>query len=362
MKENEGCSLFCSSHYKAFGEPDTSSGCQTGDGGRRDCGHCKYCPGQGAACKDDPLKPCWCLSGNSGCPGDCRECNRSGGFSDGDCQDRADQCWKRCTCTVKCPCGFTVTASTSHDYFSGRTCMEKCREENYNYYCVKNKPYKGKIPCPPERPKNPCKKEKQDPCEKSCKCVNRHTDCGKTPPCPDGKKCTSLGGYSLLIDLDGGCLNSTSDQQGGYIHFMRECVMDNSQPGCDECDCNCENDCPDCHKCNSQGKCEYDPKCDEPCEKPCSNGACCEGNSQCVPGVRWLINDACHGNGGVVVVPAGVTLSLKQTAVIPASGAVCGRYHTHCSVVGSNGQTYGTHLDCQKGLKQLGPAGYSVCT
>ena len=105
-----------------------------------------------------------------------------------------------------------------------------------------------------------------------------------------------------------------------------------------------------------------DDKCDEPCEKPCSNGDCCIGNSECVPGIKYQIVDACHYQGGTFVAPAGVSISLQHITNISAAQAVCDRFHTHCYVVGSNGKTYGTHLDCQRGLKQIGPAGYNVCT
>jgi hypothetical protein len=42
------------------------------------------------------------------------------------------------------------------------------------------------------------------------------------------------------------------------------CDKSNVPDTCGECDCNCEDDCPDCQYCDTNGKCQPDPDCCDP--------------------------------------------------------------------------------------------------
>ena len=334
------CTSFCDSYFKSNGV--AASGCSG-----KNCSDCQECSSE--VCVNDDSGPCWCKPGNDGCPF-CKKCVR-GGDDSGDCIKAKGVCTDNCNCFVKCPNGKIIEGSHSQDYLqSGPSCAMNCRD-------------KLRKQCPPEEPAvDPCTAS-GDPCLKPCKCVTRYTSCtGSQPSCPSGYRCKLLGTW-FQTDGEGNCtssnLSGNSNYQASKAWHIRQCKVVKSKE-CKNCDCNCENDCPDCYKCGSNGVCQYDEACDEPCNEPCS-GNCCSEGQVCVPAILWEVVDSCHDDSVTIAVPAGVELTLQHIENIEADEAICNRFHTHCNVMGSNGHRYAVHLDCQKGLRRIGPAGYSTC-
>ena len=340
------CNDFCDMWFRSNGTQ--APGCDDDSV----CGDCTRCVG--SICKENTFNPpCWCEPGNSGCA-DCEKCD-----SDGECRLSKGTCNVECNCFVTCPCGSRYQGFHSQDNFAtGPACPSACRAKTYQKYCVDG----AAQSCPPQ--KDPMKEDPGNKCEEKCYGTTQKVSCNQSYTCPDGARCQQTGVLFAATGPDGECQDGADPSdlwsQGGKTFFVRVCKMSND-PSCEECDCNCENDCPDCYTCGADGKCVYDDACDDPCPNPCG-GACCDEGQGCEPGVIWHILDACHFAGGDIVVPASVGLSLVHTADIPAESAVCGRFHTHCAIIGSNGINYGTHLDCQKGLQRGGSAGYKVCS
>lgn len=339
------CNYFCDASYKLFGV--SGPGCTNQDGAPLDCGDCKDC-GLNNTCVNWSGAPCWCKSGDSGCP-KCEKCDANNGR----CYGGPGICKEVCNVKVQCECGDIYTAIHSQDRNHPVGCYTQGRRNLYQKMCIDG----GGNHCPQ---RDPCSADPNNPCEKSCRCTHRHTTCDAgRPPCPSGYSCTPLGYiFRGASQEDGSCQDTQQDENGnwfggGITWFARECLMREEGEGdCNKCDCNCENDCPDCYNCSAEGKCVRDEDCDDPCEVPC-DGQCCENGETCQPGVQYEILDACHYAGGRFTAPANVTIRLEHTTDISAAGAVCGRFHTHCRVVGSDGKTYGTHLDCQRGLRRL---------
>lgn len=341
------CNDFCDSWFRSNGS--VAPGCDDDD----HCGECSECfaslcrPATGRA-------NCFCFPGNSGCP-DCQECSRPGGG----CVKAKGACTIDCNCFVTCPCGSSFQGFHSQDYYdNGLACPAACRAATYQKYCVDG----ANQSCPPQ--KDPMKEDPGNKCEESCYGTSQKTPCNGTYTCPDGHSCTVTGKLFAATGEGGACEDGGNPtgawSQGGITWFIRVCKLNQDDPDCEECDCNCENDCPDCHTCGPNGECVYDEACDQPCDVPC-NGDCCGPGQTCVPAVLWQVIDACHFAGVTFAAPAGVTPELVHTDDITAAEAVCGRWHTHCNVV-VNGSTVATHLDCQKGLRQVGPASFSICS
>ena len=344
------CNNFCDSWFKSNGT--IAPGCD----GDSVCGSCSECSFENK-CKKGKVGniPCWCSPGNEGCP-DCEECQRKGSGS-GDCLEKVGLCNDETTCTIVCPCGTKYRHFHSQEhYLTGLAAPAACRIAGYQKYCVDG----AAESCPPQ--KDPCKADPGNKCEKDCYCTSQKVSCSGTYSCPDGHRCQVTGELFAATGPNGQCSDSGDDptnpwSQGGKTIFLRVCKMADD-PDCEECDCNCENDCPDCHTCIN-GECVYDTGCDTPCDIPC-NGSCCFPGESCKPGVLWQVVDACHNQGSTVVAPAGVTPQLVKTVDVLKEDAVCDRYHTHCNIL-VNGVVVGTHLDCQKGLKRLGEAGRNLC-
>ncbi len=81
-------------------------------------------------------------------------------------------------------------------------------------------------------------------CAESC---TTFTVCGESPSCPPGSRQTGS-----ISTPDKTCV------------LCEKCTPANDDCGPEPCDCNCENDCPDCFICNAEGECEPDPQCVEP--------------------------------------------------------------------------------------------------
>ena len=84
-----------------------------------------------------------------------------------------------------------------------------------------------------------------DPCAGTCSTI---TVCGDqpAPPCPPGSSCRTSGTITV----------------GDRTCTLTEiCDKNNVPDECKDCDCNCNDDCPDCKICNDNGNCEPDPVC-----------------------------------------------------------------------------------------------------
>lgn len=341
------CDDFCDNWYRANGT--------IADGCGRDSicdGPCTKC--QGGKCTETSNGGCGCSGGNSGC-GSCEKCE------DNECVLDKNSCYDQCNCFVTCPCGksFTGTFTQPH-YKSGLACPSACRAALYQEKCVDQ----ADQSCPPKKGgEGSCKADPGNDCEQECECKSQKVACSASHTCPDGYRCQVLGVIFAATGANGQCVDGSNEggvwRAGGKTIILRVCKM-SDRSDCEECDCNCENDCPDCEKCEN-GECVYDSKCDEPCNTPC-NGECCDNGEECVSSVLYRVNDNCHNQGGIIEVPAGVSLSLQVVDVIQQPDAICNRYHTHCDIVGSNGKSYGTHLDCGRGLTKIGPGKNNICS
>ena len=339
------CTQYCTFALASFGDLPTS--CKNQDGTSKACGECSECiPIGGSGLYEDPnqcvpkpndgFTPCTCFDSESAC-GDCQACDTESG----DCEPQTGLCETNCNCFVTCPCGVTLQGTHSQEvYANGPGCASNCRAKTYAD-CAEY--------CPPA--KDPCKADPNNKCEVACECKTYRTDCGQSPPpCPDGKTCTSQGQMFSGATESGNC-SPISGQLGGVYHFRKECTRSND-PECQECDCNCENDCGDCEICSASGTCVPDPECDEACdvgEVRCGSD-CCQEGQECMPQDCVSFTDACHGIFVEVCGPAGSSFGLAHTADIPAESAVCGRFHTHCTITVNGSPTGKQHLDCQAGL------------
>jgi hypothetical protein len=85
-----------------------------------------------------------------------------------------------------------------------------------------------------------------DPCAGTCSTI---TVCGDQPDpvCPSKNSCRQSG------DITVGSQN---------CRLFEQCDKSDVPAECGFCDCNCDNDCPDCQVCNSSGVCVPDPSCD----------------------------------------------------------------------------------------------------
>jgi hypothetical protein len=209
------CNKFCADYYAANGE--NAAGCTDKNG----CDECSECVDG----KCEPTNgPCWCQDDNS-C-GTCYTCQEDGGCIL-DC-DTCKQCYT--IYNYPCACGTTVTKKCCYDYCNNTKGFPECyaeAEEECEDIC------------------NPPGEPPTDPCAGIC---DTKTYCDELPPCPARTECTVLGVIST---------------PGGECTIRQECDKTNIPDDCFPCDCNCDNDCPECYFCNSAGKCEPDPACEE---------------------------------------------------------------------------------------------------
>ena len=235
------CQEWCDSYYKSNGRQ--AEGCSDA----KTCSECENCVSDAYGAKCVPASsgvPCWC-EGNTGC-GECEKCQE-----DGTCLYDCANCQ---TCytqyNVPCSCG----------YFNIQCCVSTCNENSISHASCSVAGCKKACGDPPS----------PDPCAPQC--ANK-TVCGDPgsgiPDCPPG--------YSSTGTI-------TTHHDGGDVS-CRLCEKCKLPPECEPCDCNCEDDCPDCQTCNAEGKCVRDPVCDK-----CNEGqtlcadleTCCLEGSHCV--------------------------------------------------------------------------------
>lgn len=352
-----GCSKYCTSYWRNNGE--YADGCNQ----YNTCSECSNCLTQtgtfgNTACEKRTDGACYCPGSSCGTAtsgkGACYSCEKEGSLF-GICRLTCKNCVDRCNCFWRCPCGTEITQNwtqKSGHCFSGPGCATACRAD-LSKKC-------GKF-CPPP-PLDPCADDPNDGCGNTdCYCTTQYKECGDpgSPPAPSG--CTKkVFGF---ISTCGALQSPDPDGVKRTAWLMKFCCKppENSN-------CLCRNpetgkrirSCPECQKCNSEGRCVPDDSCDDVCESGvvCA-GECCEAGETCRPKCSYTIVDACHGAGGSFTAPCGA-VTLSRTATINADEAVCSRYHTHCSVrVG--GKARATHLDCQAGVRSNGPTGGTIC-
>jgi len=238
-----GCSTFCTSYFSSTGEE--AEGCSG-----LACDECSYCDeifvSASGTCR--PLEsggPCHCK--NDLIP-DCYKCDENGSTV-----PDLDNCQECVTITnVDCGCGTVITNTTCCQPLGtdGLTITNKC-QDLIDQDCAKA-----------------CE-EQVDPCKGICEVVSG--DCGGTDdfgnPVGDcGSNSDDLNGLPLPPVNQPGQRNTTL----GYIEvpgqtprlIWERCDVSELPEECALCDCNCNNDCPNCQLCGADGKCYPDPACE----------------------------------------------------------------------------------------------------
>lgn len=228
------------------------------------------CCGKGRCCRLGSVVQCFCgecppppqrcskfctsyLSANGtsapGCTGEntcdeCSFCTDLGNFAGTACIPKSGSgpCW----------CGDGI----------GRSCTtcEKCDEDGT---CSSDFANCVPTPLPPivEDEGTP----EADPCAGVCTTL---TVCGSQPdpPCPPKSSCRQSGTITVGSQT---------------CRLFEQCNKSEVPAECGFCDCNCDNDCPSCQLCGSNGKCYPDPNCPS-----CNDGVICPnspGDECCEP-------------------------------------------------------------------------------
>ena len=217
------CSRFCTDYLKSNGE--LGEGCNDGNS-CDECSSCEPVIGESGSTCVPSGGPCYC-GGSSGCEGACSVCSE-----DGTCDEDCSTCQRCYTKFATCDCGsFTI-----------KCCFSACPDAN-----GQTKGFPDCQPdcdnlCPPNPPGG-----SGDPCEGKCRFTTICDD--SPPPCPPKSTCTTVG------NLFGGGRNCT---------IVKTCDKSNIPDSCRECDCSCEQDCPECQTCDTAtGKCVRDPLCED---------------------------------------------------------------------------------------------------
>ena len=219
------CQKWCDSFRKANGRD--AEGCSDAT----NCSECEVCVtahgGTVAECK--PITsgaPCHCGGGNA-CYQPCASCE-----SDGTCKESCENCQFCITIyNYSCSCG----------EFTFRCCTGACNQSSGSFAECQQKGCESV--CPPDGDGDG---GSGDPCAGVC---TTRTHCGEDPPppCPPSSSCTNLGSISA----------------GGTTCYLEKVCDKSGVPDtCKDCDCNCDNDCPDCQLCGADGTCYPDPACD----------------------------------------------------------------------------------------------------
>jgi len=185
-----------------------------------------------------------------GCTGEntcdeCSSCTDLGGFAGTACIPKSGSgpCW----------CGDGI----------GRSCTtcEKCDEDGT---CSSDFANCVPTPLPPivEDEGTP----EADPCAGVCTTLTV-CDSEPDPPCPPKSSCRQSGTITV---------------GSRTCRLFEQCDKSGVPAECGFCDCNCDDDCPSCQLCGSNGKCYPDPDCPS-----CNDGVICPnspGDECCEPG------------------------------------------------------------------------------
>ena len=288
----QSCTVFCNSYFASFGAGAAGCGdkvcseCETCDGNYFSSTYNTCVPGSGSTpchCKPDEVPVC-------------HVCNDNGVVVED--QDNCSECY---TTSVDCGCGIIIERTCCYslrELADGLTGYNRCRDEIVDR-CE-------------EECSDPDTPAYVDPCEGDC---TPQTETGPGT-CPDQPSDLADGHRAAIT----GCIEAG----GNYTLLYNDCDMTNVPEECGFCDCNCENDCPNCQVCNSGGICVPDPEC-----------ATCEdqGGNYC-PGVS---NDCCPNggqcyqqeNGTNACCPAGDKLVAVYDNEVATSGSGTSSYRTY---------------------------------
>lgn len=233
------CQEYCDAFYKV--NYRQAEGCSK----PTICSECEYCSTIAPFALCRPYQsggPCHC-GGSNGCSGQCETCKE-----DGTCEYNCNNCTSCITLYNQlCNC------LSGPRYVTIRCCTSTCNENNLSFVKCREDGCNNPSVCPPTDP------PKSDPCKGDCYtrtcCVEGGPpECDfppcvqppSCPPCPPNSSCRNLGYIS-------------AGDETCYIEEV--CDKSNVPDSCGECDCNCQDDCPDCQYCDANGTCQPDPDC-----------------------------------------------------------------------------------------------------
>jgi hypothetical protein len=341
FKNGDQCLNYCNAFYGANGYH--VSGCTDNDiclcGG----------PCINGGCVDDAnTTKCYCRKPK--CKETCYNC-KNNGTCELDCTD----CKITCTGFYKCPCADKTYRITQSQAMCApgvqKSCPQLVRERGEEICSSIH-------PCPPSGPGNSCTTQQVNGTTLDCKCYSREETCN-----PGGSYATSFCADSPIRGENTICYDK------GYIH-VSNVDYPSPTPGCPDggtavlfgkvCETNRDfgchkGGCPTGYNCNEEGNCEVDNT-TPTCNGPVCEGICCSAGAQCVPYRKYYVADNCHNQGTTFFAPQSPAPTLEAYEFISKENSVCGRAHSHCSVkVGF--KAVATHLSCEEGIVDLGPAG-----
>lgn len=225
------CTVFCDSYLASFGAG--AAGCEG-----KVCDECATCDGNYFSstyntCIPQTGGPCHCDP--SSLP-ECYKCNDQG-------TTELDLNCKQCVqvYNVECSCGKiinNVCCYTLEDLKGryGGDPVTRCQDETAA---------KCAQACEGEPPA-------KDPCEGEC----TEQKIGPLPgSCQDVTDQISVADGHRVVGT--GCIEA-----GGQATVLyNDCDVTNVPESCKQCDCNCNDDCPNCQLCGADGKCYPDPVC-----------------------------------------------------------------------------------------------------
>ena len=248
------CNKFCAEYYDTNGSH--AAGCSDSDL----CDECTACTGQNtggsAYCEEKAdAPPCHC---NPESVGECDLCANDGSVVSGVCLECA---------TIQnydCGCGVAVT-------------VKSCQPKGTSGLSITNQ----------------AQQAAKEACARLCGGAANPDPCA---PIVTGKSVCSTG---TCGDPGSGVPANGSGKNNVWTGCIQNgteaCVLYNEEDysnlpsQCEECDCNCNNDCPPCQLCGADGKCYDNPSCDtaSPCDtqaQECPDETCCPANQACYNG------------------------------------------------------------------------------
>jgi hypothetical protein len=340
FKNGDQCVNYCNAFYGVNGYH--ASGCTDNDVCL--CGG----PCINGGCVDDAnTTKCYCREPK--CKETCYNCNING-----TCEVDCYECKTNCAGNYKCDCGpATYRISVSQAMCAAgpqKSCPQLIRERGEEL-CRKN------YPCPPGGPGDSCTTQQVNGTTLDCDCYTRQVNCQpgesfETSFCADSPVsglCYDKG--YIHVNPTGGAISGGTCPDGGIAYlFGKVCDKGDNDYGCKT------GGCPTGFKCDDEGFCQVDDT-TPICNGPVCEGTCCSAGAECVEYRRYYVADSCHGQGTTFFAPADPAPTLEVYEYINEENSVCGRAHSHCSVkVGF--RAVATHLDCEQGLVDLGPAGF----
>jgi hypothetical protein len=325
-KDAKPCVKYCDEYYATHGSE--GEGCSD-----THCDECEECAGTydngGNYCTGKASPPCHC---NPESVPDCSYCAADGTIIPGECL----------TCcqidNLDCGCGIAVSARSCHP------------RDNYS----------GPSPC------NLARAAAEAECEKQCGGPGAVDECAgvcqSTTVCVDGAQCSNPDGPGAAADGVNRTVTGCIEAGGKTCWLVDDCDVSNVPEKCKGCDCNCNNDCPECQICGADGKCAPDPNCCPGGKTKCGT-TCCADNASCYQPTIGVENYSCCAS------PANVQPVYRNTydtgdggagSVVDTIGPI--RWSTSPSCINCNG----TNVLCSSGAArpqaQIENVKFSGCT